>query len=194
MVQNKDSSSYLILIIAAIAIVGIGIWVVVSSGPEKTSKKNSRNTEEKEQYLTQGEPSGSLEEGDEAPDFKLESIEGKFVSLEDFKGRKFLLVFFRSGCGWCKVEMPDLIELYGEGKEIIAIGIWGDKKDNLIKFAQEFKIDFPILIDKNDEASRKYLIKGTPTHFVIDKNGVIAEKHRGHAPRIELERILKLVD
>ncbi len=196
MAQNKDTSSYLILAVALVAIIAIGIWVIVSSGLEKKGEENHQKTEEKEQYLT-GEGvsvSGktSLEEGEKAPDFKLESIKGKFISLENFKGRKFLLVFFNSGCGYCRVEMKDLVGLYGEGKEIIAIAIWGDKKGNLIKFAEGLGISFPILIDENDQTAHKYFIKGTPTNFVVDKNGVILEKHRGYAPRIELERILGL--
>ncbi len=198
MVQNKDTSSYLILVIALVVIIAIGIWTIFSSEPKEKDKRNFQNTEEKEQYLTGKRPSvsgkTSLEEGDKAPDFKLESIEGEFISLKDFKGRKFLLVFFNSGCGYCKVEIKDLVELYGEGKEIVAIAIWGDKKDNLIRFAEEFGISFPILIDENNQIAHKYFIKGTPTNFVVDKNSMIAQKHRGYAPKIELERIFKLVD
>lgn len=200
MQNTKDTSSHLILAFALIVIIAIGIWVIVSLQFSKKPGKSNLEKEEKEYYYEAGEkkpsPSDkiSLEEGDEAPDFRLESIEGRFISLGSLRGRSFLLVFFNTGCGFCKKEMKDLVELAKVGKEIIAIAIWGGEKDDLIRFAEKLEIDFPILIDENDEIAREYFIKGTPTNFLIDKNGKIAEKHRGYAPRIELERIFKSVD
>lgn len=198
MAHPKNPSSYLILAIALIAISAIGIWLIVSSEFVLRDKKSNKELEESQYYYEvdeQKSPSSdedSLEEGDEVSDFRLETIRGEFIGLEDLKGRKFLLVFFNSGCGYCKMEMKDLVELYGQRKEIIAIAIWGDEKDDLIEFARELGVDFPILIDKNDEIAAKYFVKGTPTNFLIDENGVILEKYRGYAPRIELERILGL--
>ncbi len=196
--QNiKDTSSYPILVIVLIVIIAIGIWFIVSSEFVRKDKESNLEREESQYYYEVDEqkspPSDedSLEEGDEAPDFRLESVGGEFISLGDLKGKEFLLVFFNSRCGFCKKEMQDLVELARVGKEIIAIAIWGDEKDDLIEFARELGVDFPILIDKNDEIAGKYFIKGTPTNFLVDKNGVIVEKHRGYAPRIELERILK---
>jgi len=196
--QSKDFSNYLILAIALILILTIGIWVIVSSRFIRKNEESNVEREKEEYYyeLDGQKPSlsdtTSLKEGDEAPDFRLESIGSKFISLGDLKRKEFLLVFFNSQCGFCKKEMQDLVELARVGKEIIAIAIWGDEKDDLIEFARELGIDFPILIDKNDQIAGKYFIKGTPTNFLIDKDGVILEKHRGYAPRIELERILGL--
>jgi len=144
-------------------------------------------------------------EGKQAPDFTLETLQGKRVSLASYKGKAVLVNFMASWCAPCKVETPWLIELRNQyapqGFEVLGISTddldKDDKKQNaedkaeISKFVTNMHIDYPVLID-GDSISHPYGgIDALPTSFFVDRGGKIIASTIGLHDRSELEADIK---
>jgi peroxiredoxin len=128
-----------------------------------------------------------------APDFILNSIDGNEIKLSDYKGKKVILNFWATWCGWCKVEIPDFVKFYNENKnKVVIIGIAvGSKESEVKEIVKKYKITYPVcIVDKNVE--KLYgPIKVVPTSFIIDEKGYIKGKKVGIMREKELKEILK---
>ena len=116
-----------------------------------------------------------------APDFALKDLNGKTVSLSSLRGKVVLLNFFATWCPPCRAEMPALNRLYKtlkpRGLEIY--GISTDRPGDIKDFLEGNKIDFPVVLDSDRSASKKYRVFSMPSTFLIDKNGMLIEKFYG---------------
>lgn len=127
-----------------------------------------------------------------APNFVLEDLEGNKVSLTEFAGRNVLLVFWATFCGWCERERPHLNKIaQKQGGKVEVIAIVGEAKEAVKKYLQEREVSFPVYLDLGGEAQIKYLAFGTPSHFIIDKEGRIAAIRPGY---IDYQELLMLVN
>lgn len=125
--------------------------------------------------------SGAIEIGKEAPDFSLADINGKQVSLSDFKGKAIILDFFASWCPPCRQEVPDFVELqktYGD-QGFVVIGVALVKSQEAKDFAEEFNINYPVLVDDGKVSNLYGPIRSIPTTFILDKNGKIVKMYIG---------------
>ncbi|WP_026462452.1 TlpA family protein disulfide reductase [Adhaeribacter aquaticus] len=113
--------------------------------------------------------------GGQAPDFKLKSIEGKDVSLKDFKGKVVYLNFWSTTCILCKVDLPYAKELEKEmlNKNIIFINIGVDGDEELWrKSVASRKLKGVQLFARNkEELLQKYKVVEAPAYFLIDTDG-----------------------
>ena len=134
--------------------------------------------------------------GKAAPTFVLTTLDGKKVSLADYKGRPVLVNFWATWCAPCKLEMPWFEEFrkqYGpQGFEILGITDDVDAgKDVIAKAVQKTGVTYPILLsdDKIDKAygATDYL----PMSFYVDKNGVVVEETAGLGTKDEIEANIK---
>ncbi|MBU8878332.1 TlpA family protein disulfide reductase [Bacillus sp. FJAT-29790] len=116
--------------------------------------------------------------GLKAPDFELKNLAGETVKLSDFKGKKVMLNFWATWCPPCKAEMPDMQKFYTEsGDKIAILAVNIDPKNDVSGFADKMGVNFPILLDENDQVSKTYQILTIPTTFFIDEKGIIRNKH-----------------
>jgi peroxiredoxin len=117
-----------------------------------------------------------LKAGTPAPAFSLPDIHGGTVSLDQFHGRKVLLVFSDPQCGPCDQLAPELARLHRKhadnGLAFVMVGR-GDREQNKKK-AMEHGIAFPVALQEKWKLSRQYGIFATPVAFLIGKDGVIA--------------------
>lgn len=129
----------------------------------------------------------ALKPGDKAPAFKLYASDKSEVSLDDYKGKKVVLLFFPLAfTGVCTQEMcstsEDLDKYHELGAEVIGISV--DSFATLAKFKEEYKIKFPLLSDFNKTVAKAYDalydefilgMKGVARRaaFVLDRDGVI---------------------
>jgi peroxiredoxin len=120
-----------------------------------------------------------------APDFSASTLDGRTVSLADFRGQKNVVVaFWASWCAPCRVEMPAMVKFYetyhgaSSDFEILAVTI-DDEADKAAAFAKSDRLTFPVLLDLRQTAAAAFHVSAIPTMFVIDKNGRIVYGHAG---------------
>jgi peroxiredoxin len=132
--------------------------------------------------------------GKPAPDFTLPTIDGKQVKLSDLRGKAVLVNFWATWCGPCKLEIPwflDLQKQYG-GQGLVILGIaMDDNPDVVPKFAQEMKIDYPILIGNEKVAEQYGGVEGLPQTFYVDRTGKIVKKVAGIVSHSDVEEGIK---
>lgn len=125
-----------------------------------------------------------LQVGMEAPDFTTKTLDGKQVSLKSLRGKSVLLSFWASWCGPCLGELPHLTEaaakLSQAGKpfEILAVSV-DDDRGALMAAIQERKAPGIQTWDEkgsDNPVAELYNVRGLPTWYLIDANGVIRER------------------
>lgn len=140
-----------------------------------------------------------------APKFTLTDIDGKKVSLSDYKGKAVLVNFWATWCGPCKEEIPwfeDLHKQYAsQGFEILGVSnddIDKDDKAEMIKdteavrtFAAKMQMNYPVLLDGDSIATPYGGVDSLPTSFFIDRNGIVVAETNGLHPREEIEADIK---
>ena len=138
-----------------------------------------------------------------AADFELVNLEGKKVTLADYKGKTVMLNFWATWCPPCKKEIPDFINMYSKYKEkgLVFVGIAGFKEniDKIKTFVKEKGINYPILFVEPDAIkplTESYGgIRGIPSTFLIDKEGIIRSKWVGSRTEEQfMEEISKYIN
>ncbi len=132
-------------------------------------------------------PPPGLSPGKEPPDFNLKTIDGRTISLSDLRGKVVLINFWATWCPPCKEEIPLFIDVYkkykDKGFEILAIST-DTSAETVKKFANEYKIPFPVLVD-DGKVSNLYSIQGLPTSLLIGRDGKIVKVKLGKYREIE---------
>ena len=130
-----------------------------------------------------------------APDFTLESLDGKSVRLSDLRGKAVLLNFWATWCGPCKIETPWLVELqnqYGsQGLQVVGIAMDDSGKDEIAKFAKDMGVNYPVLIGKEAVGDAYGGVPALPESFFIGRDGKIVDKIIGLKGKGEIEDSIK---
>ena len=117
-----------------------------------------------------------------APDFTLTDLNGKTVSLKDFKGKSLMVDFWATWCPPCRASFPFLKKLVeGRKSDDTVRFIFINTRDHeqnrqqrVAKFLKDNDYPFYVLLDtENDKTNDEYVIPGLPTKLFIDKNGII---------------------
>ncbi len=139
--------------------------------------------------------------GKPAPQFSLEDVTGKKVSLASYKGKAVMINFWATWCAPCKIETPWLIELRNQyaaqGFEIIGVSTddidrgdpqkLGDEKKEIAHFVEQLKMPYPVLID-GDLISQPYGgLDSLPTSFYVDRQGNVVAAQLGLTSKDEIE-------
>jgi thiol-disulfide isomerase/thioredoxin len=125
-----------------------------------------------------------------APQFKLDSMAGKPVSLDQYKGQVVMINFWASWCGPCRTEMPILEKLHAKYKPMgfTMIGVNVEPDSSLAaNWLKTTPVTFPILFDTKSEVSKLYSVAGMPNTVIIDRKGNLRWLHRGYKPGDENE-------
>lgn len=129
-------------------------------------------------------------QGARAPQFELNTLDGGRLALDDFRGEVVLLNFWATWCGPCRLEMPAMQQRYEEtGLNILAINF--DEPPDLVQaFVDELQLTFPILMDPGGLIQQLYQVRGYPTSYFVDEEGVIRIIHIGFMNEEQLDGYL----
>jgi peroxiredoxin len=121
-----------------------------------------------------------LRVGQPAPDFTLPGLDGKMVSLSDYRGHVVLVNAWATWCPPCVDEMPSMEDLYkelkGENFEILAVSIDAIGTKAVAPFMKKYNLTFPALLDPAGTIKTLYHTTGIPESFIINKQGILVEK------------------
>lgn len=143
-------------------------------------------------------PAGALQGsgiGKAAPDFELETLDGRKVRLSDFRGKAVLLNFWATWCHPCRIEMPWLIEFQkkyrAQGVEVVGIAMEDTDKKDIERFLKEMGVNYLILVGSENVGELYGGVMGLPTTFYIGRDGTIVEQHAGLISKSEIEAHLQ---
>ena len=195
-----------LLILATFAWAGWANWEFRQQQAEKTAAAGAQATLEKGETADAMLTSSPLL-GKPAPEFKLEDLSGKPVTLADYKGKALLINFWATWCGPCKLETPWIVELRNQyadkGFEVLAIDSEGDdlkaddkdgfakQKESVAKFVKQEKMPYPVLLNGDSIANQYGGLDAMPTSFWVDRNGKVVASQMGITSKDDMEEKIK---
>jgi peroxiredoxin len=123
--------------------------------------------------------SQKLVSGSESPDFLLKGVDNKMYSLKDFNSKSFLVVFICNHCPYVKARIHDIVDLQSKfdnvDLQVISINsndpnFEGEGLINMVKFSNDYSLNFPYLIDDTQNVAKEYGAVCTPDPFLFDKD------------------------
>lgn len=125
----------------------------------------------------QGVARDGLAVGSRAPDFSLPVLDGRTVSLADYRGLPLLLVFGSADCAPCRNLIPDLHRFADEHhEELRVLFLCRGTTDEAHRFAEEMEMRVAVAAHPDEQLPEKYKARVTPFAFLVDSEGLIAAK------------------
>ena len=136
--------------------------------------------------------------GDIAPNFTLSMLNGRRVSLSDYRNKVVVLNFWRTDCPPCLIEMPDLQKEYrtqqAAHQSFTVLGIEQADDASAPQLLKDRGISYPILVDGRLTVGDLYHVSGIPTSFVLDRQGLVRWTMSGPFPPNTLQDMLHQLD
>ncbi len=176
-----------ILLLLGGIFIGLGAGVVLFYGLGLGSISTSISILENSEFLD------LPEKGAPAPDFTLQDLQGRQLTLSDLRGSFVLVNFWATWCGPCRVEMPALqsrFERYSPDLRVVAVN-FDEPQDTVQAFADELGLTFDILLDPGAKVQDLYRIRGYPTSIFVDREGIIQIVHIGLMTEKQLDAYLR---
>jgi peroxiredoxin len=138
-------------------------------------------------------------QNDKAPDFSVEALDGKTYSLEDFKGKNLLLLFWSTSCPICQKDLPKLNEsLKNRPENLQVIAITAENETRVSKFLKQKPLDFIIgfnglgvMLNYARKNSKGEFFLSYPFYVLINQQGNIVQKAEGEG---NVEKILSAIE
>jgi len=130
---------------------------------------------------------GAVEPGAAAPGFRLRPFAAATpVSLADYRGKVVLVDFWASWCSPCRQSLPLYEKLRNEFADadfaILAINLDEDVADAKA-FLAEHPVKYTTLQNPQGDIAQAFGLKGMPSSYLIDRDGVVRERHVGFEPK-----------
>jgi cytochrome c biogenesis protein CcmG, thiol:disulfide interchange protein DsbE len=126
--------------------------------------------------LSTGGAGPAPEVGKPAPNFTATTLEGAKVTLSALRGHPVWLTFGAPWCQPCRAENPDVQAAYEkyrtQGLEVLWVVI-NDNRSDIEGYAKRTGLTYPKIDDSSGAIEARYRIDGIPSHFFIDKSGIL---------------------
>jgi thiol-disulfide isomerase/thioredoxin len=124
------------------------------------------------------------------PEITLMTMDGSGkVGLDDFRGRPVLLSFWASWCGPCRIELPELQELYtelaGDGFVLLTVNL-DDSPRLAARFMEQIGLSVPVYRMPRGQVAL-IGVSGLPTNILIDREGRPVKIYAGYSPDLAKE-------
>lgn len=135
----------------------------------------------------------ALSKGSEAPGFTLSTPEGEEVSLSSYQGNYVLVDFWAAWCKPCRMENPNLVEMYqaykDQGFEILGVSL--DQNDeSWIEAIKKDELIWTQVRDVDNEVAETYQVQAIPANYLLNEQGeIVAKNLRGNDLRQRLAEI-----
>ncbi len=136
---------------------------------------------------------------DRLPAFSLSGRDGKATSIATWNGKSLILNFWATWCAPCRREIPLLQSLHGEwaGRDVQVIGIAVDYRDKVLKYADDLKISYPLLIGEQDalDVAAAFGMRSPVFPFTVftDRRGQVVALYIGELHKQQADLILSVV-
>lgn len=202
MKRNTVVLGITLFILAVFAWAGWANWESRKQAAERSAAEAANATMANGQTAEQMFTSSPLL-GKQVPNFTLENLQGKKVSLADYKGKALLINFWATWCGPCKLETPWLVDLAKEyapkGLEVVGIDTegddvkpsdaagWAKDKAAVERFVQEQNMPYPVLLGGDSIANEYGGLEAMPTSFWVDRSGKVIASQMGITSKDDME-------
>lgn len=138
-----------------------------------------------------GEP---VQMGDIPPDFALVLPDGRHTSLRALYGQPVVINFWATWCGPCRREMPELMRVADEDPNLVMLTVNVQEAVETVQpFAEEFRMNTPIVMDPEGLLQDVYGVRGLPTTFFVNKEGRVAAIYPGSLTPAALAERLEVI-
>ncbi len=129
---------------------------------------------------TGGIPSGSAPSiGQPLSDFQIPLADGGTFRLSDYRGKVVWVNFWASWCPPCRAETPDMVKVWNEQKDrgdFVILGVnYAESADAAKSYVQKMGMTYPIGMDPRGNLATEFRLAGLPSHFLVDKNGILRD-------------------
>ena len=129
--------------------------------------------------------------GEAAPEFRMQLVDGRYVDIQDLKGRPVLINFWATWCPPCRREMPDLIAASEANDDLVVLAVNVQEELKVVgPFVDDFGITMPVIRDADGDLRDAYRVSGMPTTIFIDRDGNISKIWTGMLDGATLDRLL----
>ena len=167
----KKSTS-VILLLLSVLLIGVAIFTVVVVDNESLAT-NETDSEKLSRLMADVGVREILFNIDPL-EVKLMNTAGRYVRLDDFRGKIVFLNFWTTWCPTCRIEMPSMEKLHQKLSDkdfaMVTVNI-KEPASQVRQFVKDFKLTFTTLLDLTGEVSTEFGIRSIPTTFILDKSG-----------------------
>lgn len=167
---------FLLLIVLTISLISCDADPVSNANGRVATTADTRETQA-------GDVAGLAEAprvGHLAPDFSLQTLDGREMQLSDYRGHLVFLNFWATWCGPCKVEMPAMEKLYREfrPKGFAVVAVSSDPEGAAVTrpYRDSLGLSFTIAHDPDMLVSRLYGVRSLPVTFLVNRDGIISHQ------------------
>lgn len=169
----------LLAVVLLLAVIWVGWQIMRQDGQARQEPRDTASGESLERTGQNSQGAAA------APDFTLRDTGGREVRLSDLRGKKVLVNFWTTWCGYCKEEMPLLQKFHDENGggswRVLTINITSSEKSvsQVLDYIKSNNYTFPVLLDEKGSVASLYRVSSIPASFILNEKGEVIKTKIG---------------